>query len=119
MTDPYDEYSPSRVHWFGTAWPRPDYRAEVCSDDRYRVEVPVGAVCETGCNQLIDADDSGVRVMFYDGQQGRFTYQHVECFLRDVMCPWTMGLLPPPHEHGDDRRAEGRLILDHIRRSYE
>lgn len=119
MTDPYDEYSPNRVHWFGTAWPHPDFPAPVCDDQRYRLPVPVGAVCETGCEQLIDESDSGVRTMYYDGRSARLTYQHVECFLRATMCPWTMGIAKGPHVHSDDRRAEGRMILDHIRRSYE
>ena len=110
-----DEYSPSHVHWFGTPWPRPDLPAPVCSEEQYRVEVPVGAVCETGCNQLIDENDSGVRTVYFDGKSAGFTYQHVECFLRNVMCPWDMGLIDGPHEHGGDRRAEGKLIMEYIR----
>lgn len=107
--DRYDDsYSPHHTHWFGTPWPRPDLPAPVCAEERYRIEVPVGQICETGCGQRIEAGDSGVRMA---GHQ----FQHVECFLRTVICPWDMGLLPPPHEHGEDRRAEGKLILDHIR----
>lgn len=108
--DPYqlDAYSPHHLHWFGTPWPRPNMPAPVCSEERYHIDVPVGAVCVTGCGQLIDENDSGIRMA---GCQ----YQHVECFLRATMCPWTMGILDTPHVHTDDRREEGRLILNFIR----
>lgn len=105
LTD--DDYSPRHTHWFGTPWPRPNLPAPVCSEERYRIDVPVGSVCETGCGELIDEGDSGVRL-------AGFQMLHVECFLRGVMCPWGMGLLDTPHVHGDDRRAEGKLILNHI-----
>lgn len=103
-----DDYSPLHTHWFGVPWPRPELPAPVCSDERYRIDVPVGSVCVVGCGELIDADDSGVRIA--GGQ-----YVHVECFLRNVMCPWDMGIWTTPHVHTDDRRGEGRAIMEHIR----
>lgn len=110
VNDPFDfdEYSVHHTHWFGQQWPRPGLPAPVCEEERYHIPVPVGEMCVVGCGQLIDANDSGVRI-------GGFQYLHVECFLRSTMCPWSMGILPPPHEHTDDRRAEGRIILDYIR----
>lgn len=108
MEDLLDEYSPHHTHWFGEQWPRPGLPAPVCAEERYRIPVPVGAVCEVGCGDQIDEADSGVRIA--GGH-----YLHIECFLRSTMCPWDMGIWTTPHIHTDDRRAEGRAILDFIR----
>ena len=87
--------------WFGEPWPRADYRADVCRDDRLRIPVPVG---EKGylCDEPIIETDRGQESygIGADGQVEGPLYEHVECLLRNVRgCydlvvsgePWTPG----------------------------
>jgi len=86
-----EPYSAARVHWFGAPWPSEALRAPICEDDRYRIEIPVGASC-CHCGELIDTDNQGVRysctivLAEVTGQPvaGPIPYAHVECNLRCV-----------------------------------
>lgn len=106
-----DDYSPAMTHWFGTPWPFPHLPAPVCAEQRFRIDVPVGESC-LGCDEPITADDSGVRMPYYDGKNTGWGYYHAECNLRTVMCPYCMGILTGGHpKDGGNRREEGRLLL--------
>lgn len=83
-----EPYNPIYNHWFGEPWPREDYRAPVCEDDRYRIDVPVGQPCLM-CSETIEEGDRGVRMgSVYMADDGTPTaalgYVHAECNLRSV-----------------------------------
>lgn len=71
--------------WFGEPWPQPDYRADVCRDDRYRVPTPVGQACYL-CDVAIASEDRGQLVAGIDGngQTVGPMAGHIECMLRTV-----------------------------------
>jgi hypothetical protein len=71
--------------WFGEPWPRADYRASVCADDKLRIPVPVGETCYM-CDTPIVETDRG-QEMFGIGADGKAEgplYGHIECFMRNV-----------------------------------
>jgi hypothetical protein len=84
-----EPYEPHRVHWWGEPWPKASWRASVCEDDRYRIDVPVGEICCL-CHEQIAIGDRGVRytgsVVMVDGEPaaGPIPYSHAECNLRSV-----------------------------------
>lgn len=73
------------MKWFGEPWPHPDFRAEVCSDDADRVEVPIGEIC-LWCDQIIVPGDQGVEIpMSLEGLVVTLGAYHVRCFLTEVV----------------------------------
>jgi len=72
--------------WFGEPWPRADYRADVCEDDKLRIPVPVGKTCYL-CDESIVEIDRG-QEMHGIGADGKIEgpmYAHRECLMRNVM----------------------------------
>lgn len=109
MTDPMT------THWFGPAWPYPDRPAPVC-DPETHIDTPIGERC-LSCEESILDGESGVRTPLLDLTDWRWAYTHVECWLRTIMCPIEMGLLPGPHVHDPaKRREEGRVLMEWARR---
>lgn len=71
--------------WFGEPWPRENYRALVCEDDRLRIRVPVGKDCYL-CAEPIGPEDRGQAMagLKADGP-AEVMYAHIECLMRNVM----------------------------------
>lgn len=115
LTEEYDR-NPMRMHWFGEPWPFAILPAPACEDPRYKVPTPQGESC-LDCTEPILARDSGVRIHAMLGPGvGNLVYIHVECWLRQVLCPVDLGLATT-HDHDPARRRdEGHAILDHSRR---
>lgn len=98
--------------WFGEPWPRADYRAPPCEDDRLRVETPVGSPC-LWCPEPIGEHDQGI---VYPGVvtaemtwDPRPTYAHLECMLRNVMgC--SASLRGEGHDHEGSYRDDARRV---------
>jgi hypothetical protein len=90
VPEPQEPYNSTSVHWFGRPWPAENWRAPVCSDDRYQIPTPTGVRCCL-CAEAIEAGDRGVRysgsvVMGEDGPEaGPIPYAHAECQLMSVM----------------------------------
>lgn len=78
--------------WFGQPWPSAAQPAPVCDSADDRIDVPVGATCQW-CEEPIGGTDSGIFMPFYDGEQVVRVYDHVECWLRQIV-----GSLA--HQHG-------------------
>src|SRR5438445_7918989 len=72
--------------WFGEPWPRGDHRADVCSDDRFRIPTPVGKPCMNCGEEILDGDRG---IAFPGAIMGPSIhvdptplYMHLECQLR-------------------------------------
>lgn len=114
---PEDTFDPNPqiTRWFGEQWPSPDRPATICEDLRYRIDPPVDEIC-LGCDEPILPGESGLRILMIGVPNRPFSYQHVECMLRTVMCPEDIGLGDGTHSHEfKNRRAEGRMMMDYIR----
>lgn len=87
--------------WFGDPWPREDFRADACRDDRDRVPTPVGDLCWL-CETPILLGERG-QLLAGIGASGEVVGPmpaHIECLCRNVTgCsdlyasgqPWTPG----------------------------
>lgn len=72
--------------WFGEPWPKADFRASVCEDDKLRIQVPVGKSCYL-CDVTIVKTDRGQEMygLDADGKIEGPMYGHIECLMRNVM----------------------------------
>lgn len=80
-----DKAPPHGNRWFGEPWPRENYRALVCEDDRLRIPVPVGKACYL-CKIPIVETDRG-QESYGIGMGGKVEgpmYHHIECIMRNT-----------------------------------
>lgn len=110
MSDPFAEDRPVGNPWFGEPWPRADYRAPVCEDDRLRIPVPVGQPCCL-CGHDIQTGDRGTAMgAVHADRSTSIVYQHNECGLRSVLgC--SAHLRGEPHDHDGDYREDARKVV--------
>lgn len=71
------------MNWFGEPWPSADKRAEVCSNDEYHRDVPVGIPCWL-CGVEFVAEDQGVLIPMALDRDG-WSASHITCFLDMVL----------------------------------
>ena len=109
-----------KTYWFGEPWPRADYRAPVCEDDSYRLDVPVGEDCYL-CEEPIAKGDRGMALPLtrggYDGipLDTKLGYQHLECGMRSVMgC--SGNLMGEGHSHHLPYREDARRVMVYLNR---
>lgn len=99
--------------WFGEPWPRADWRASVCEDDRFRIPTPVGSQC-MDCGEPIEKDDQGVAYPGAVTGPGAWDptplYSHIECTIRNVRgC--SAKLMGQPCDHSGSYRADARRVV--------
>lgn len=71
------------MEWFGEPWPSSDRRAEICSDDAYHRDVPVGIPCFV-CNVDFVQADQGVLIPMALDRDG-WTASHLSCFIGMIL----------------------------------
>lgn len=109
--------------WFGEPWPSESMRAEVCSSEDQRVQVPTHKSC-LYCDEPIAEGDRGM-VMPAVKTKDRQTYEttleaaHAECFIR-----MTVGSLRHLNRTctcygGDDSRPDGMSPREEAREVFE
>jgi hypothetical protein len=73
------------VLWFGEPWPRPDFRAPVCEDDRLRVPIPVGQGC-LFCHEPMTEVSQGVWIGYLTNRSASQSKpSHVRCLLLNTV----------------------------------
>lgn len=79
------EDKPRGNPWFGEPWPREDYRASVCEDDRLRIGVPVGKECYLCEHMFIEIDRGTAMAGLKADGPAEVMFAHIECTMRNTM----------------------------------
>jgi len=109
--------------WFGAPWPRDDYRAPVCEDDRLRIRVPVGRECYLCGTPFISTDRGTAMAGLKVDGPAEVMFAHIECTMRNTQgCydlvstggTWTPGhVCSGPDDYREDALRVWAWIQDH------
>lgn len=111
-----DLIGPMHARWFGPPWPKPNWRAPICEDDRLEIPTPVGIRCHL-CNEEIVEGENGTAVVAMGMDPAKYphlmlngrVYSHRECNLRTIMgC--SAALRGEPHDHDGDYRQDALRV---------